>query len=520
MSLASDEMCDADDPSQLYQRIDTSGALEQDGDVITASGSESECSCPSIAADGADASADRRRHLASERDEDQRAELSDLDGSGSDARNDSRDQETQTDDVVTPESAAAVGGVSSLARDESADSLQGTKNRINKLKNINDLLKQIDAQFNTVLQQTQNADLSPASSQATNCSETEADRQYGSQLFYRHGNAGEAGDAVSGLTALNGDECSREEGSDSPDTNTDLPLSHTESDQLPAHLSLLPRDDDSRLSPVHGKYNDLSALTPLRHDSTGNKTSTPNDAAAVRAKKTRSAPLSHKFTLTPQRQPFAVSSTSAFDKLAPNKDFYCLTSASPCHSDRTDAEAGERSLLLSDAATPPHLTPPRSHSSPKKPAHDGQNPQTSDVSDSSSSPKARPRNLKYKLHNSDTSQSLVARPSGSGSTLSKQSRRAKHSPSSPHESPPYDASSTGRAALHSSLNEESVRAVPYRGAKSSANRSMPLTNDLSSGTATHQPHSQRLKIKPNIMPKPVLAARNYKERVEQTSEGS
>jgi hypothetical protein len=55
----------------------------------------------------------------------------------------------------------------------SEDSIEGAKSKILKLKNINDLLKQIDEQFNSVLKQTEVP--SPAHS---GCSEPEADRYF------------------------------------------------------------------------------------------------------------------------------------------------------------------------------------------------------------------------------------------------------------------------------------------------------------------------------------------------------
>ena len=136
---------------KLYERIESAPDFDND----------SECTCSSIGERGSESDLD----------------LSDLENDG--GVNDSKDAETQTDDVLTPDGACA-----SLPLDKSVDSLQGTKNGIKKLKNINDLLKKIDEQFNTVLKQTQN-DLSPASSEETHCSDPEADRQFGDQFFSR-----------------------------------------------------------------------------------------------------------------------------------------------------------------------------------------------------------------------------------------------------------------------------------------------------------------------------------------------
>lgn len=60
-----------------------------------------------------------------------------------------RDVETQTD----PESGMPTAR-RTMPRDTSSDSLGEAKNKIIKLKNINDLLRQIDEQFNNVLRQT------------------------------------------------------------------------------------------------------------------------------------------------------------------------------------------------------------------------------------------------------------------------------------------------------------------------------------------------------------------------------
>ena len=72
-----------------------------------------------------------------------------------------------------------------MPRDSSNDSLEGARNRIIKLKNINELLKQIDEQFNSVLQQTTQGDYSPTGSEELRGSETEADRHYNRDSFYK-----------------------------------------------------------------------------------------------------------------------------------------------------------------------------------------------------------------------------------------------------------------------------------------------------------------------------------------------
>lgn len=91
---------------------------------------------------------------------------------------DAKDQETQTDQ----DSSSPV----EVPRGLSTDSLEGAKSKIMKLKNINDLLRQIDEQFNSVLRQTNQGDLSPSNhSDELRGSETEADRQFPRNSFYK-----------------------------------------------------------------------------------------------------------------------------------------------------------------------------------------------------------------------------------------------------------------------------------------------------------------------------------------------
>ena len=101
--------------------------------------------------------------------------------------NDSKDVQTQTDELVSPSS---VKSLTSSGGGGGEDTLEGTKNRIKKLKNINDLLKQIDEQFNTVLKQTQQpSDCSPSPSEETNRhSETEADQEYRDSYYKQSDN--------------------------------------------------------------------------------------------------------------------------------------------------------------------------------------------------------------------------------------------------------------------------------------------------------------------------------------------
>ncbi|ELU17803.1 hypothetical protein CAPTEDRAFT_221935 [Capitella teleta] len=63
----------------------------------------------------------------------------------------------------------------------SEDSIEGAKSKILKLKNINDLLKQIDDQFNSVLKQTE----APSPAHSGCSSEPEADRQFARDSFYK-----------------------------------------------------------------------------------------------------------------------------------------------------------------------------------------------------------------------------------------------------------------------------------------------------------------------------------------------
>lgn len=67
----------------------------------------------------------------------------------------------------------------------SEDSIENTKNKIMKLKNINDLLKQIDEQFNSVLKQTTEDEDGAPSPAHSGCSETEADRQFPRDSYYK-----------------------------------------------------------------------------------------------------------------------------------------------------------------------------------------------------------------------------------------------------------------------------------------------------------------------------------------------
>ena len=145
-----------DDPDD-YLLGPKEGSPDPDEESICDSQCPSQCSCDSM-----------DKKSLSDFDDDEEGEYTD------EEKDCSHDAETQTD----PEPETSAPPPRGMPRDVSSDSLGETKNKILKLKNINDLLRQIDEQFSSVLRQTAAAnDFSPTMSDESPLSEDDRQSQ-------------------------------------------------------------------------------------------------------------------------------------------------------------------------------------------------------------------------------------------------------------------------------------------------------------------------------------------------------
>ena len=182
---------------------------------------------------------------------------------------------------------------------------------------------------------------------------------------------------------------------------------------------------------------------------------------------------------SPQRKPFAVSSTSAFNRL-PNKDYYCLTTASPCVSSNPTTDDDQSLADLS------HFSPV-SQSSPKK--------------DSPQNGSSRPKPRKVKLE--------LQQPHKLGSAHAKSPRKSRlpqpRSTIEPDANDDVTEQQSSTTSVNDMLGDTTTAAVAHTSSKSSPSTA---TNDLSSTQAavTDKPKLSQLvnhhAAKPNIKPKP------------------
>ena len=239
---------------------------------------------------------------------------------------------------------------------------------------------------------------------------------------------------------------------------------------------------ECELSPVKrcGHTDALMRHTPVS-DESSQKTSTPKDTKSHRPGDASKPTIAQTFKLTPQRKPFAVSSTSAFNRL-PNKDYYCLTTASPCASSNATTDDDQSLADLS------HFSPV-SQSSPKK-----------ESGSQSGSSRPKPRKVKLELQ----------QPHKLGSAHAKSPRKSRLP--QPRSTKEHDANddvadqqSTTTASVNDTCGDTTTAALAHTSSKSSPSTA---TNDLSSTRAavTDKPKLSQLvnhhAAKPNIKPKP------------------